>query len=56
MKIRYLRTRFILAGVLLVMTTILSGLWSAWTFARLTAVAGQTLQVSQRTIDLASVL
>ncbi len=56
MKIQHLQTRFILAGVLLVMTTILSGLWSAWTFARLTAVAGRTLQVSQRTIDLTAVL
>ena len=37
MKIRHLQTRFILAGVLLVMTTIVSGIWSAWTFARLTA-------------------
>jgi two-component system, NtrC family, sensor histidine kinase KinB len=56
MKIRHLQTRFILAGVLLVMTTILSGLWSAWTFARLTAVANKTLQISRRTLDLASVL
>ncbi len=40
----------------LVMTTILSGLWSAWTFARLTAVAGKALQVSRRTIDLTAVL
>jgi two-component system, NtrC family, sensor histidine kinase KinB len=56
MKIRHLQTRFILAGVLLVMTTILSGIWSAWIFARLTAVAGKTLQVSQRTIDLTAVL
>jgi len=56
MKIRHLQTRFILAGVLLVMATILSGLWSAWTFARLTAVAGKTLQVSRRTIDLTAVL
>jgi len=56
MKIQHLQTRFILAGVLLVTTTILSGLWSAWTFARLTAVAGKTLQVSQRTIDLTAVL
>jgi NtrC-family two-component system sensor histidine kinase KinB len=56
MKIRHLQTRFILAGVLLVMTTIVSGIWSAWTFARLTAVAGKTLQISQRTIDLTAVL
>ena len=56
MKIRHLQTRFILAGVLLVMTTIVSGIWSAWTFARLTAVAGKTLEVSQQTIDLTAVL
>jgi NtrC-family two-component system sensor histidine kinase KinB len=45
-----------LAGVLLVMTTIVSGIWSAWTFARLTAVAGKTLGMSQQTIDLTAVL
>jgi len=45
-----------LAGVLLVMTTIVSGIWSAWTFARLTAIAGNTLEVSQQTIDLTAVL
>jgi NtrC-family two-component system sensor histidine kinase KinB len=56
MKIRHLQTRFILAGVLLVMTTILSGIWSAWTFARLTTVAGKTLEVSQRTVDLTAIL
>jgi NtrC-family two-component system sensor histidine kinase KinB len=56
MRIRHLQTRFILAGILLVTTTIVSGLWSAWTFARLTATAGKTLQVSQRTIDLTAVL
>jgi NtrC-family two-component system sensor histidine kinase KinB len=56
MKIRHLQTRFILASILLVMTTILSGLWCAWTFARLTAVAGKTLQVSRLTIDLTAAL
>lgn len=56
MKIRHLQTRFILAGGLLVMTTVVSGLWSAWTLARLSAVTGKTLQVSQQTIDLAAVL
>jgi hypothetical protein len=56
MKIRHLQTRFILAGVLLVMTTIVSGIWSAWTFARLTAVAGKTLGASQQTIDLTAIL
>ncbi len=56
MKIRHLQTRFILAGGLLVMTTVISGLWSAWTFARLSAVAGKTLQTSQQMTDLTSVL
>lgn len=56
MRIRHLQTRFILAGVLLVTTTIVSGIWSAWTFARLTAVAGKTLGMSQQTIDLTAVL
>jgi two-component system, NtrC family, sensor histidine kinase KinB len=56
MKLRHLQTRFILAGGLLVMTTVVSGLWSAWTFARLSAVAGKTLQVSQKMTDLTAVL
>jgi two-component system, NtrC family, sensor histidine kinase KinB len=56
MKVRHLQTRFILAGVLLVTTTIVSGIWSAWTFARLTAVAGRTLEVSQKTIYLTAAL
>ena len=45
---RHLQTRFISAGVLLVMTTVVSGIWSAWTFARLSAVAGRTIQSSQQ--------
>lgn len=56
MKIRHLQTRFLLAGGLLVMTTIVSGIWSAWMFARLSAVAGRTLQASKRTADLTAVL
>jgi two-component system, NtrC family, sensor histidine kinase KinB len=56
MKLRHLQTRFILAGGLLVMTTVVSGLWSAWTFARLSAVAGTTLQASQEMMDLTAVL
>jgi NtrC-family two-component system sensor histidine kinase KinB len=56
MKTRHLQTRFVLAGVLLVMTTIVSGIWSAWTFARLTAIAGKTLAVSQQTVELTAVL
>ena len=52
----HLQTRFIFASVLLVMTTIVSGIWSALTFARLTAAAGRTLEVSQRTIYLTAAL
>jgi two-component system, NtrC family, sensor histidine kinase KinB len=39
-----------------VTTTIVSGIWSAWTFARLTTAAGKTLGVSQQTIDLTALL
>ncbi len=56
MKIHHLQTRFILAGGLLVMTTVVSGLWSAWTFSRLSTVAGQTLETSQKINDLTAVL
>jgi hypothetical protein len=55
-KMRRLQSRFIVAGTLLVMTTVVSGLWSAWTFARLSTVAGKTLQTSQQTTDLTAVL
>jgi NtrC-family two-component system sensor histidine kinase KinB len=51
-----LQTRFILAGALLVLTTVGSGLWSAWTFARLSTLVGETLQESQETIDLTTAL
>ena len=56
MKIEHLQTRFILAGILLVMTTVVSGIWSAWTFARLSAMTGQTIQHSRLTIALAASL
>jgi NtrC-family two-component system sensor histidine kinase KinB len=58
MRIRRLQTRFLLAGCLLAMITIGSGLWSAWTFARLGHVVDQTLSLSdsQATIDLATAL
>ena len=56
MKIEHLQTRFILAGILLVMTTVVSGIWSAWTFARLSAMTGQTIQQSRLTIALAASL
>jgi two-component system, NtrC family, sensor histidine kinase KinB len=56
MRMRRLQTRFILAGCLLVMTTIGSSLWSGLTFARLSAVVGDTLRESQETIDQTTAL
>ncbi len=56
MRFKRLQTRFILAGALLVAATIVSGTWSALTFARLGAVVDRTLHESQETVDLASTL
>src|SRR5262249_28417216 len=56
MRTRRLQTRFILAGALLVLTTVGSSLWSAWTFARLSAVVDDTLRDSQNAIDLTAAL
>jgi NtrC-family two-component system sensor histidine kinase KinB len=56
MKIRRLQTRFILAGCLLVATTVACGIWSAMTFARLSTVVGDTLRDSQNTTDLTALL
>jgi NtrC-family two-component system sensor histidine kinase KinB len=56
MKIRRLQTRFLLAGSLLVMTTVACGIWSAVTFARLSTVVGKTLRESQETTDLTALL
>src|SRR4030095_378288 len=56
MKIRHLQTRFLLAGCLLVMTTVACGICSAVMFARLSAVAGKTLRESQETADLTTLL
>lgn len=56
MPIRHLQTRFLIAGCLLVAATVGVGLWSALTFARLSAVAGDALRASQGTIDLADEL
>jgi NtrC-family two-component system sensor histidine kinase KinB len=56
MRVRRLQTRFILAGCLLVMTTVGTSVWSAWTFARLSAVVGDTLAASQEAIDLSAEL
>jgi NtrC-family two-component system sensor histidine kinase KinB len=51
-----LQTRFILAGCLLVLTTVGSSVWSALTFARLSSGVGEALRVSQDKIDLAALL
>jgi NtrC-family two-component system sensor histidine kinase KinB len=51
MRPRTLHTRFLLAGCLLVATTVGSGLWSAWTFSRLSAAADDAVRESQETID-----
>jgi NtrC-family two-component system sensor histidine kinase KinB len=56
MKIRSLRTRFLLAGCLLVAAAVACGAWSAFAFARQAAAAGDTLRESQETIDLADTL
>jgi NtrC-family two-component system sensor histidine kinase KinB len=56
MRVRSLRTRFILAGCLLVLTTVASGVWSVITFASLSAVVNHTLEESQETIDLKATL
>ena len=56
MKIRRLQTRFLLAGCLLVATTVACGIWSAVMFARLSTVVGKTLQESQETTDLTALL
>ncbi len=56
MHIRRLHTRFVLAGALLVLATVGSSAWSAWMFARLSAVVNDTLRDSQRTIDRTTAL
>ena len=44
-----LRTRFIIAGAVLVMTTIVSSVWSAFAFNRLSRFVGETLSDSEET-------
>jgi NtrC-family two-component system sensor histidine kinase KinB len=55
-RTKKLQTRFVVAGALLVLTTVGSSLWSAWTFARLSAVVDDTLRDSQAAIDLTTAL
>jgi NtrC-family two-component system sensor histidine kinase KinB len=56
MRFRSLQTRFLLAGGLLVLTTVAVGAWSVITFARLSAAVGTTLRDSQETINLTTKL
>lgn len=56
MRMKNLLTRFILAGALLVLTTVGSGVWSALTFVRLSSVVNETLRQSQATVDLTTAL
>jgi NtrC-family two-component system sensor histidine kinase KinB len=51
MPLRHLHTRFLLAGCLLVATTVGIGLWSALTFVRLSAAAADDVGQSQEMID-----
>jgi two-component system, NtrC family, sensor histidine kinase KinB len=56
MRTKRLQTRFTLAGALLVLATVGSSLWSAWNFARLSAVVDDTLRDSQAAVDLTTAL
>lgn len=55
-KLKKLRTRFVLAGLLFVVTTVASGFWSTHTFARMSAEVRETLQQSQEKIDVIAIL
>ncbi len=56
MSPRSVRTRFLLAGVLLVAVMAACGAWSIVTFTRLSAVIGETLRDNQDKIDLTAAL
>jgi len=51
-----LQTRFILAGCLLVATTVACGAWSVFTFLRLSTRVNDTLHQSQEAIELTTTL
>jgi NtrC-family two-component system sensor histidine kinase KinB len=51
MPFRHLQTRFVLAGALLVATTVGTGAWGALTFARLSTAAHDALRDSGERID-----
>ncbi|HLY11115.1 MAG TPA: ATP-binding protein [Planctomycetota bacterium] len=54
MNFRHLKTSFILAGGLVVATTVAGGIWSSLTFLRLSQLTGREIQTSKETIQLAS--
>jgi NtrC-family two-component system sensor histidine kinase KinB len=56
MNFRHLKTSFILAGGLVVATTVVGGIWSWLTFLRLSRVMGSEIQTSKATIELATEL
>jgi NtrC-family two-component system sensor histidine kinase KinB len=56
MNFRHLKTSFILAGGLVVATTVVCGIWSGLTFLRLSRVMGSEIQTSKETIELATEL
>jgi NtrC-family two-component system sensor histidine kinase KinB len=56
MRVRHLQTRFLLAGTLLFLAAVITGAWSAFTLAHLSAVVDDTLRESQVTIDLGAAL
>jgi signal transduction histidine kinase len=56
MSPRTLRSRFLLAGSLLVGVMAVCGAWSVVTFTRLSAVIGETLRENQDKIDLTAAL
>jgi NtrC-family two-component system sensor histidine kinase KinB len=56
MRTRHLLTRFVLAGCLVVATTVGTGVWSALTFASLSAATADALAESREKIDLTAEL
>jgi NtrC-family two-component system sensor histidine kinase KinB len=55
-KPRRLQTRFVIAGFLVAVATVASGIWSAYTFIQLSRLIGETLRESQQEIDLTATL
>lgn len=56
MRFPRLTARFLIASLVLVATTVICGVWSSFTFARLSDAVDASLRQSQKTIELASML